>query len=493
MSRQFIIVNNGMMEMRGHYFETAISTAEAARDAGFRPLLAVHESCPVDALPSWLDCLPLFRVDHWGGNARFHPLERHGIRGDRAAMLNAPIDVVSVVDYLKARYDPLPEPPRLRQRLKAILKRWAPAGLIRFLKRAANAKAEEIPEPEDPERHHEIECARLFAEDLEYLLCLRNVGADDLVFMPTANHREVYAVRQLIAKIGERRVPRFHLEFRHEIAERGNLEKEMRPAILRETRFAKLFFDLCRETSGSPGDRLSFWTDTEELADDYRQLSDYAFGVLPIPFNHSLIENHPTPGQPPLKCLYLGDVRDEKGFHRLPELIRALRDDGTIRFVVQATRPHPAGLTPAVASALGNLEALESFDPDLLQLVGREVAFLPREQYFRLLGDSDIVLCLYDAKTYRARSSGIMAEAISAGKPAIVPAGTWMEHQLPGGCGESFVDMPSLVAAVRKIAADYPRYHANVQKLRAAWLSKHSPATLLQRLLANETRLKEAA
>src|SRR5688572_12335654 len=115
MQRQFIIINNGMTEMRGHYMETALSIAEAARDADFRPFLAAHQTCPVSEMPDWLDCLPLFRVDHWGGMASFEPLRRDGIRGDRTAMLDAPVDRVSPDEYLKARYDPLPEPPLFMQ------------------------------------------------------------------------------------------------------------------------------------------------------------------------------------------------------------------------------------------------------------------------------------------------------------------------------------------------------------------------------------------
>jgi hypothetical protein len=110
-----------------------------------------------------------------------------------------------------------------------------------------------------------------------------------------------------------------------------------------------------------------------------------------------------------------------------------------------------------------------------------------------MLAESDIVLCLYDAKIYRARSSGIMTEALAAGKPVIVPAETWMAHQLPQGCGECFADRTSLVAAVQRIAVDYPHYHANVQRQRGQWLARHSPQTLLACLQSIELRVNRAA
>lgn len=486
MVRQFVIVNNGMTEMRGHYFETAISIAEAARDAGFWPLLVVHQNCPVEDLPNWLECWPHFRIDHWGTQIEFGPRERDGIRGDRKAMLDSATGNIS--NWLSARYDPLPEPPPFRQRAKGWLKQQAP-GIVHFVKRMLGKnRPPVVVVPPDPDRHHEFECARIFEEDMEFLLCLRDLGPDDLVFQPTAHHREVFAVKRLVARIGSKRVPQFHLEFRHEIAPGGDDANENRPWIARLTRFGRVFFDECRGLPSS--DRLHLWTDTEELADDYRHLSGMPVGVLPIPFQHGLIANYPEPGAPPYRCVYLGDVREEKGFHQLPELIRSLGSDSRVQFIVQNTEPHPVAATPVILEARAALQASE---PSIVKLIGSGAGFLPREEYFRLLGESDIVLCLYDARTYRARSSGIMTEALAAGKPVVVPADTWMAHQLPDGCGECFSDMPSLIEAVRQIASEYPRYHAHVQQKRAGWLARHSPEALLACLTQGESKHKRAA
>jgi hypothetical protein len=53
--------------------------------------------------------------------------------------------------------------------------------------------------------------------------------------------------------------------------------------------------------------------------------------------------------------------------------------------------------------------------------------------------------------------------------------------------------MPSLVEAVRKIAADYPHYHARVQKQRSAWLEMHSPEALLRRLIDDGSQAQQRA
>ena len=62
---KFYIINNGMKDLRGHYFETAISIAEAARDMGWRPILTGHATCELGMIPEWLEFYPVFRTDHW--------------------------------------------------------------------------------------------------------------------------------------------------------------------------------------------------------------------------------------------------------------------------------------------------------------------------------------------------------------------------------------------------------------------------------------------
>jgi hypothetical protein len=536
MKQQFIIVNNGMTELRGHYFETAVSIAEAARDAGWQPVLAVHKVCPISAIPTWLRCLPIFRTDHWGNVCDLAPLSLGGIRGNRRAMLDVPIAAVertaaTVTDYLLARFEQLPVrswseslkrlieralPPivldrlrwlwRHRGRAKAILREIGrqplPAFLYDFVRHAycglkrglrGRPPANEGFGPGAIEatltarmvgefRQRDLAFARAFRQDLENLLCLIDVGAGDHVFMPTAHYREAFAIRQLIVDIGAECSPNFHLEFRHDVAVAGADLDEANDFISGYTKLGQVYVDAVR---GYPDtNRLHFWTDTEELARDYQFHFGYAFGVLPIPFTHDLVAPANAPVAPPLNCLYIGDVREEKGFHRIPGLMRSLAEVGAlgtkVRFLIQATDIHPSAATPAVRAAMSELEVAL---PAHVELVGRGQRFLPRADYYQLLARSDIVLCLYDAKIYRACSSGILAEALAAGKSVVVPADTWLARQLPAGCGESFVDAESLTATVVRIANNYDAYRGRVNERRSAWLSIHSPAALVKRLI----------
>jgi len=111
MATRMLIVNNGLMDLRGHYFETSVSTAEAADRAKLDTVLVGHVSCPPEIIPNWLEFLPLCRTDHWmaGPPAAGYPAS--GLRCDLAAqgwatMENVLAGKVDLRDYLAARFEP---------------------------------------------------------------------------------------------------------------------------------------------------------------------------------------------------------------------------------------------------------------------------------------------------------------------------------------------------------------------------------------------------
>jgi glycosyltransferase involved in cell wall biosynthesis len=458
MMRQFIIVNNGMTEMRGHYVETALSVAEAARRAGFRPSLAVHVDCPTTGLTDWLAVHAAFRVNHWGDTVRL----------ERASTIT---------------------------RLKTNVRRMVPRFVRDLLRKK---KSPDIPHTDgmpgdfsealveqtlahrmsDPATNHDLFCSRLFLEDMRQLLRHLDAGPEDHVFLPTAHFREAYAIRRLSYSLGKAS-PRFHLEFRHAVVPDGSAAN-VEPHLRHISRIGQWYFAAIQ--SFPPTDRVAYFTDTEELAEDYQRLCGIPFGVLPIPFAHDLIRNSPIPGTPPFTCVYLGDIREEKGFQLLPNLVRNALPTGKVRFAFQATQIHPSARTAELIQALAEVGR---YKPEQVELVGRDRPFLERDEYYKLLGRADIVLCTHDPVNYRARSSGILAEAIAAGKPVIVPADTWLAHQLPPGCGETFTSEESLANTVREICDKYISYHCRLQECRDRWLARHSPEVVLNRLVAD--------
>jgi glycosyltransferase involved in cell wall biosynthesis len=227
--------------------------------------------------------------------------------------------------------------------------------------------------------------------------------------------------------------------------------------------------------------RCKLYTDSKELSAEYERLSGVEFGVLPIPFRAHYLGSRSQSDQ--RLCIgYFGDVRQEKGFHWLPSLIEAVVQDQMpperTRFLIQASLVHPE-YEPLCKAAL---ERLKRYSEELVCLVGQKGP-LSAEEYYRVVKETDLLVCPYDSAAYRNRTSGTLAEAIAAGIPTVVPHGSWLARQQPPGSGETFVGRESFIEAVRIVRKNYPSYQARARAGRHAWLALHSPERLIRELL----------
>lgn len=525
MAAKFLIVNNGLTEARGHFVETGVAIARAARFRGFDVLMAVHARCDGRELPADLPALPIFRVDHWGHIVDERVPSAMPLRGELRPICDTPIEAVldgraSLCELLDTRFAQ-PEPrASLKSRLTSFARRVLPpilTDLFRALTppiafdwiRAVSRKRRGLPPapwsegntnasgfdplPADvegllrcalgrtPPDHNEFAHYRMFATDLERLLTLCEVGPSDHVYFPTAYGRDAAAVCALVQRVGADRLPTFHLEYRHAILSPSELDRETDPFKAFHTRTHRAYFDACRAYPESP--RVRFYTDTHELAADYAALAGFSFDVLPIPFRADLIPPAPVrKPTDPLRVLFLGDLREEKGFTKLPPLVRALCADPRgrrVQFVVPGAL-HTEEREPAMLAALAELEA---YPTEQVERPHRD-GFMPAADYYRLLASSDVVLCPYDSKAYRARSSGVFAEAVAAGKPTVVPTETWMASEQEPGAGEMYTDDRGLLAALRRVCADHAKYRAAAEAARTRWRAKHTPENLVARLLS---------
>jgi len=108
--------------------------------------------------------------------------------------------------------------------------------------------------------------------------------------------------------------------------------------------------------------------------------------------------------------------------------------------------------------------------------------------YWTLLSDADLVLLPYDRVAYGPRSSGILAESLALGVPALVPAGCWMEHagaMFPAGSPRTMVmtNIEDAPEAVRRALLVLPELTEAARTGRDEWRRAHSSGTLLERLL----------
>ncbi len=566
MKQKLIIIQNGLKDLVGHYFETAVSVAEAARTAGMHAVLGVHVHCPTSLFPDWLEVYPLFCTDHAMGTPAAEPPDLQDIISDpygpQVLMESVIAGEVTLRDFLESQLV-RPQPPKeeaIKQpRLLAALRRlvvrfvhvcsavswlgkrvlhygtppllrlaiqWFVHGVSEYglppvlhgevcrqLLHSVRARlwpqeapaqfalsdhfptiANRIHHPSDgpfvreayelllsANQAHELEHALLFQRDLERLLGLAGFTNQDHVLLATTHPRELLAVHLVARRLGPA-CPTFHLEFRHCVFSRRPSYEEFAnsPSIWRQRAFLSLY------AGWGASSRIRLYTDTELLSEEYASLADLDFGVLPIPFRTHLVPVPANEPSYPLCLSFLGEARDEKNFHWLPGLVQELWQEyvepGKVRFVIQATHADPR-YNPRSAEALPGLRALPAA---FVRLVGDHEP-LETEEYYRLVSETAIALLPYDRDHYHAGSSGTLAEAIAAGKPAIVPADTWLSRQVAPGAGEAFVDEASFRHCVRKVIDDYTSYHQRASAQKEDWLAIHQPARFVAALLDGES------
>nr|WP_246603175.1 glycosyltransferase [Falsiroseomonas tokyonensis] len=227
---------------------------------------------------------------------------------------------------------------------------------------------------------------------------------------------------------------------------------------------------LLRRLEARFGPALHLFADTEPLAAQFAALSGLPVRPVPLPVEVPPLAPRPI-GQPP-HVVFAGGARAEKGYAALPQAIAAVA--GRARFTVQSG-PVGSEADPLVQRAHRALRARA--DVTLI-----EQALDPAD-YAALLAEADLLLLPYDGPTYGARSSGILAEALALGLPAVVPAGCWME-QAAGP--DRAVAIPAGTPAGRALAAALDRLPGltrAAQQGAPAWRARHNADSLLQALL----------
>ena len=226
--------------------------------------------------------------------------------------------------------------------------------------------------------------------------------------------------------------------------------------------------------------RLRFWTDTEALAAQYRDLGCPEIGVLPIPHGLDALPVRTRPAERILTLAYLGEARGDKGFHLLPGLVEALADDylatGRVRFLIQANY----GFSREEALMAQAKVRLARFPDSWVHLIE---APLDVAAFAQALLSTDLLLLPYDPDTYRRRSSGLLVQAMVAGIPTVVPAGTWLAAEAPEGACAEFADSASLIDTVRRALDNYDELAPTAVKATVETRHKHDVDTMIRLIL----------
>lgn len=371
----FVLIDHSLASPGGHHYEYALHVLQEAERAGYRPVLAAQRTFRrVDCPTSW-QVLPLFRFDTYAPYSSFV-----------GRSLRRPFDVVPIPGARD--FGPL-EP----------LRRWW-HGVDRRRRGRDFTDA----------------CRTLF----------RHVPFQPgmHVFVPTLNEFDFgHLVEFLASEPASVQVP-WHLQFHFGLLD-GRPPEFSDPQ--QQRRLAVLSDQFAANMARVPRHRLTFWSTTDEMADQYNRLESATFRMLSYPVNHRLRAKETAAEQArerPRRVTCAGYLRPEKGRELLADVVADLWTDhfatGRLQLQVQAPVRKLRRMLPNVAVG-------RTADRTPILSVPHP---LPMAEYAELIRHTDIALFLYDSHRYYGRCSGILAEMLAAGVPVIVPAGCWLSDQI---------------------------------------------------------------
>lgn len=297
----------------------------------------------------------------------------------------------------------------------------------------------------------------------------------DKIFSPTLSCTyHLFAWFLLLIKFNKEKIPSLLLLIRHDI---------------RRTRLSLLiaFIGLQLLRFFIKDKRVRLFTDSEQLASYYKQLTGYCFSTLPIPHINTEKIFISDVEKKIIRFVSLGPPRYEKGSDLILKALKKLTQKKTshnFEFILQINDPR-------------DLE--KSFYEDILFLKrNQKIIFiedaLTREKYQSILLSADVIILPYRAQFYNKRTSGVAMEAISNGIPLIYTKDTWIESIVEKyGAGISIENekIDSLIAAFYEMSKDFKKYKKISEENRTSLLSsEYSKENFLRSLLEidkNET------
>jgi glycosyltransferase involved in cell wall biosynthesis len=431
--KKLIILDPSLKNMGGHFYEYDAAIAEAALRRAMPTWIYVHKSCDGGLTILGGEIHPWFSAEWSAAGGRARTAVRHLLRKLPTA-LRAP--------------------------------------LARIGRRVWNQVKKRRRKPVTTGTATLSDAARLFENEVAAALRHARCSSDDIIFLPTIRTSELFALWKAVQRTSDFHFLQFHIVLRRDASEM-DFPEDGAPGI-------SVMF---REIQGAPaGKTFRFYCDTAQLCADYTSLTDdlLEFRLLPIPFpdpNYDPTSLQKWSAGPAIKLVYLGGARVEKGFHLISGAMRFLQKayPGKILWRLQA--PLSGGLEePEVIEARREMTSVRDGS---IELVERN---LTSAEFQSLLLSADIVLLPYLREFYRARSSGILVQVLAAGKPVIVPSGTWLSSQTNETGAVEFAGPSDFPDAVLHAVRQLPGLTREARARAAAYAAFHNADALLEML-----------
>lgn len=472
---RFILIDNSITDTTGHHYQYAMFCLKAAESLGLEPILVTNKAHKDYEKVQW-KTLPIYRYGFWSSHDK--PGGIYGL----VSSLRQSIKKRGAIGRIKRTYSKLGFYKEISWTLPQFLTNKTiddeteiskstlviiaislgiPAKLYQYLK----VKSQKLlqlrtvftlyffyfvkigrTESIDIITGNKLLKSRIevFATDTRNLFHKINLEEGDHIFVPTAGLTEILGLLEYFKNNSVHPKANWHFLFRRNIFQGTKIEYSKQQEQMRGLRNA-----LQIVLEGFPKGKVFFYTDTNELTEQFDELKIAKFTTLPIPHTHPASSHKINDNK--IIISYLGDARTEKGYHFLPGVIddlwKGYVSTGKVMFKIQSNFNIPGGEPkPALARNL-----LSVFPLDKVDLL---TSSLSQEEYTDLLLGSNIILLPYDENNYYARSSGILGEALAAGIPVLVPARSWMSRQFQGKIYNYHLSLLKELKIVKKFAGN---------------------------------------
>ena len=224
---------------------------------------------------------------------------------------------------------------------------------------------------------------------------------------------------------------------------------------------------------------IHYFSDSEVIAGEWFSQFKVPMKVLPIPHLTPNKKNAPLGETDKIRMYLPGGMRVEKGAQLLTEAFE----------ILAAKQPQILNRIILVTQFLGGNEILEGYKARLaaLPLENQFLRQLSSEEYNRQLGMADVILIPYQvSEGYRARTSGILAEAIASSKPFITTDGTWMSIQARKyntGLIVKDKQPDELADAIRDMVSSYAAHNKKAIEANSIFMKNYSKEVYYQQLI----------
>jgi glycosyltransferase involved in cell wall biosynthesis len=287
-------------------------------------------------------------------------------------------------------------------------------------------------------------------------------SSHDLIFIGTATAPEIAGVARWLSECGTQ--PQTALLFRW--SDPGTFGEGMiNPAVLRYS--MKLLLS-------ATGRRPWIGATNESLARALTPVVAQRPEITPSLtfFGRPIASRIRAPGQTRLSVL--GASRPNKGNGVIPALIQAIRERNMdARLVVHGcAKPIPFLIRRQL-----------SVSDEVRVIPGR----VTNDEFDDLIEASDFVILPYSREVYRTMVSGVFTKVVGAGRPAVVPSGTWMADRVLCGDAAGHVydgdGAGAIFRALEEVAPRREEYRARALARAASWREEYDGRKLVEQLL----------